>query len=556
MWPSLLALPLVLAIRDVHDKATVLEQVTEPGSDMKMIAEVKYPGSCTWFGSQNRVLKVIVEDMNLPSRYYHKFERWFSVGGESTKKFKSESIFEFKLTDVPDSAKLVVTAYVKQESHWAVQLLGLEMCGKKSALMDFKGKNVALQTFKKDRDNFFYQFIQITLRKSQVIKRQPREAPEDVETQGREIVDEDQEPPESTQETPPTDDTEPDTPPGPDQAKSKEVDPLAGKEVSELDGELETVGGLSRDEEPDTPPGPDQAKSKEVDPLAGKEETIPESVSDLEKESDTKEDTTDTTADVDSSSEGVNDVVDTEETGTKVGVKNCDRCIMRLGLSMEGMLAWHLNDIINALCLMDDCDASCQGDWNGVTIGCSKDFEFYKTMKHGLISNIIGVVKEQKKSKSEASQEDLAAAETAEQQSKTASEEEDDGPSSADASVKAWQECQSGNKGGSWLKSQLEKIVPGKGKKKATKPQMKKWLQNYCGKQKTSDKNFKCVGLWTQLEGKVKGRGSCTFDHWLKIRTTGSWTSGCPWNRWKICEEGEKCRGTRVNWATCLATPK
>lgn len=26
MWPSLLALPLVLAIRDVHDKATVLEQ--------------------------------------------------------------------------------------------------------------------------------------------------------------------------------------------------------------------------------------------------------------------------------------------------------------------------------------------------------------------------------------------------------------------------------------------------------------------------------------------------------------------------------------------------
>ena len=111
----------------------------------------------------------------------------------------------------PDSAKLVVTAYVKQESHWAVQamfsfwkersrvwrnlklwhciycvclgptefihqkqclringwkppillctrdsddtllialialicqLLGLEKCGKKSALMDFKGKNV------------------------------------------------------------------------------------------------------------------------------------------------------------------------------------------------------------------------------------------------------------------------------------------------------------------------------------------------------------------------------------------------------------------------------
>lgn len=29
-------------------------------------------------------------------------------------------------------------------------------------------------------------------------------------------------------------------------------------------------------------------------------------------------------------------------------------------------------------------------------------------------------------------------------------------------------------------------------------------MQNYCGKQKTSDKNFKCVGLWTQLEGKVK----------------------------------------------------
>jgi len=525
-------MPLVLAIRDVHDnKATVLEQVTEPGSDMKMIAEVKFPGSCTWFGSQNRVLKVIVEDMNLPSRYYHKFERWFSVGGESTKKFKSESIFEFKLTDVPDSAKLVVTAYVKQESHWAVQLLGLEKCGKKSALMDFKGKNVALQTFKKDRDNFFYQFIQITLRKSQVIKRQPK-APEDVETQGREIVDEDQEPPESTQETPPSDDKEPNTPPGPDQAKSKEVDPLAGKEVSELDGELDksTVDGSSDDEK----------------------ETIPESVSDLEKESDTKEDT----ADLDSSSkEGNPEVVDTEETGPKVGVKNCDRCIMRLGLSMEGMLAWHLNDIINALCDMDDCDASCQGEWNGVTIGCSKDFEFYKTMKHGLISNIIGVVKEQKKSKSEASQEDLAAAETAEQQSKTATEEEDDGPSSADASVKAWQECQSG--GGSWLKSQLEKIVPGKGKKKATKKEMKKWLQNYCGKQKTSDKNFKCVGLWTQLEGKVKGGGSCTFDHWLKIRTTGSWTSGCPWNRWKICEDGEKsCRGTRVNWATCLATPK
>lgn len=535
MWPSLLLafMPLALAIRDVHeDKATLLEQVTEPGSDMKLIAEVKYPGSCTWFGSQNRVLKVIIEDVNFPSRYYHKFERWFSVGGESTKKFKSESLFEFSLTDVPDFAKLVVTAYVEQESHWAVELLGLEKCGKKSALMDFKGRNVALQTFKKDRDNFFYQFIQITLRKKQVIKRKPKEAPEDVESQGREIVDEeDQEAPESTQEAPPTEDKEPENPPVPDQAESKEVDPLARKEVSERDGEPDksTVGGSSDDEK----------------------ETIPESVSDLEKDTNEKDES-------DSSSKEVkeDEVVDTEE--TNVGLKNCDRCIMRLGLSMEGMLAWHLNDIINALCDMDDCDASCQGEWNGVTIGCSKDFEFYKTMKHGLISNIIKVVKEQKKSKSEASQEDLAAAETAEQQSKTATEEEDDGPSSADASVKAWQECQSG--GGSWLKSELEDIVAGKKKnrkasRKATKPQMKKWLQNYCGKQKTSDKNFKCVGLWTQLEGKVKGGGSCTFDYWLKIRTTGSWTSGCPWNRWKICEDGEKCGGTRVNWATCLATP-
>eukprot|EP00913_Durusdinium_trenchii_P022185 g20845.t1 len=115
-----------------------------------------------------------------------------------------------------------------------------------------------------------------------------------------------------------------------------------------------------------------------------------------------------------------------------------------------------------------------------------------------------------------------------------------------------------GKKGGRGRRGGSRKLK----KKEVSKPALKKWLKKYCAEVKPSDESFSCVGVATKMKGMMnyKAGGSCGFDLWLKSRGADEWTKSCPWNRWRICEPGEKkCRGKgmmMVNWAACYARPK
>jgi len=425
---------------------------------MRIIVEIKHAGSCSVFGSPDRVLKVIIRDTNVPSRFYQTIEKNFT-----TSSYVDVQLVKAMLPDVPDSAKLMATVDVKQRSRF--KLMGWHQCGKKSVNVNFAGSKVHILSYKKERKNFFYQKVQLDFEK--------------IGAQASSLL-----------------------------KVNSVYDALDMGDTEKKD--LTELTELS-----------DLSTTSEEDPI---------------------------------------DVVDMEEIAeNKNPTAKCDDCIFRLGLGFEGLLAWHLNDVIAALCSMDDCSEDCKGEWEGVTIGCSKDPTFYYNMKKGIVTHYVApyleLQKEKKMAEKTANSQELMLAKQAEEESSRATKEEDDHPSAEDPSVKAMKECQSGEKGGSWMKSQLDSIVPKKGKRKNRKKEMLKWLDAYCKKQKTSDESFGCVGLWTKITGEVQeGSGSCNFDLWMKKRASYDWSTDCPWNRWRICEDGNQtCSGTKLTWATCYA---
>lgn len=466
MWRSffIVLAPLVLALRDGHqNKESQLELDSERGFSLKFIAEIKYVGQCSMFGSHDKHMKVIIQDTNVPSRFHQTFEKNFSTSTSANGHFLLGD-----LPDSPDSFKLMATVDVKEWSRW--KLLGWHQCGKKSFNVSFAGGYQAhFEVLKKDRKNHFYQQVDFTFEKYAA------------------------------------------------QASSL-------LKVNSVYDALD-MGDTE------------------------KKDLTDRTFSDLL-----------TTSEAHGSAEDPIDVVDMEEIAeNKNPTAKCDDCIFRLGLGFEGLLAWHLNDVIAALCSMDDCSEDCKGEWEGVTIGCSKDPTFYNNMKKGIVTHYVApylkLQKEKKMAEKAANSQELMLAKQAEEESSRATKEEDDHPSAEDPSVKAMKECQSGEKGGSWMKSQLDSIVPKTGKRKNRKKQMLKWLDAYCKKQKTSDESFGCVGLWTKITGEVQeGSGSCNFDLWMKKRASYDWSTDCPWNRWRICEDGNQtCSGTKLTWATCYA---
>eukprot|EP00435_Cladocopium_sp_Y103_P037378 s1556_g9.t2 len=458
MWRSffIVLAPLVLAVRDGHqnkEESQLLDMDSERGTSMKMIVEIKYAASCAMFGSPDRVLTVIIRDTNVPSHFYQKIEKNFT-----TSSYAKVQLVDATLQDVPDSAKLMATVDVKQQSRF--KLMGWHECGTKSGNINFiGGSKVHVLPFKREKSKFFYQHVELIFEKQQ--------------------------------------------------AKASSL--------LKVDSVYDALDMSDTDE-------------KDLSEMT---------LSDLSKTSE-------------------DDLIDVIAENKNAAAK-CDDCIFRLGLGFEGLLAWHLNDVISALCSMDDCSEDCKGEWEGVTIGCSKDPTFYYNMKKGIVTHYVApylkLQKEKRMAEKAANSQEVMLAKQAEEESSRATKEEDDHPNAEDPSVKAMKECQSGEKGGSWMKSQLDSIVPKKGKRKNRKKEMLKWLDAYCKKQKTSDKSFGCVGLWTKITGEVQeGSGSCNFDLWMKKRASDDWSTDCPWNRWRICEDGNQtCSGTKLTWATCYA---
>lgn len=599
-WLLLAAICPALAIRErdenglnfLEDRAARGRKAAEreKGVNLYMLAEVMFVGECSIFGLDQRLLTVVVEDMNKPSRYYkmHKFQ-FKMVDMRRHKK-----AFKVKLEDVPISANLMATVYVKQMNSWfdIDQWLGWSLCGRKSAHIGFPDRfKVHIQPFAKESAEFFYQYIQLTFRAEheKVIKQlpPPTEVIESAKTHGRPLVkqvevenqsqkrddEEDQElvvPPVS----PPPEVGEPAEPVDPAEPAEPEEAPVGTEPEPPLEGSLskdEDEGIENIDQQLDQEMSSDKDDTDKGGMTKLEEETTPD-LADLSLKSGQEE--------IKVESE---DLEDLASLASLSGMKPCEMCTMRLGLGMEGMLCERLPDIVEALCDMDDCNEKCSGDWNGVTIGCAKDASFNKAMYEGLRAHCEGAEMEIAEVMKEAEPEEVAISEKTQAKAQQYTEEEDSLPNDADPTAKAMKECQAGRHGGSWKMNSLEHLMQldakksskgkkgGRGrrggsrklkKKEVSKPALKKWLKKYCAEVKPSDESFSCVGVATKMKGMMnyKAGGSCGFDLWLKSRGADEWTKSCPWNRWRICEPGEKkCRGKgmmMVNWAACYARPK
>ncbi|CAJ1431707.1 unnamed protein product [Effrenium voratum] len=247
-------------------------------------------------------------------------------------------------------------------------------------------------------------------------------------------------------------------------------------------------------------------------------------------------------------------------------------CMMRLGLGLEGMIAAHVKDITEALCDMEDCTPTCSTDWEGSFITCSQEQTEYRKMLRALIErnmatqSVTASITAAKMSAPPAAREELEKAEArakAMEEASNTSAEVDDQPNDADPSVEALKACQSGPSGGVWARKDLERIVAtsvGRDDGRASKTQVKTWLKDYCSA-RTASEGYACVGLLTNVKGelvekKKKLSGGCDLWEWIAARAKDEWTELCPWNRWRLCEAGERCQGkgtASTNIASCFA---
>ncbi|CAE7229285.1 unnamed protein product, partial [Symbiodinium pilosum] len=114
----------------------------------------------------------------------------------------------------------------------------------------------------------------------------------------------------------------------------------------------------------------------------------------------------------------VKELFDDEKEKEKASVINCKRCIFRLGIGLEGLLAYQLSGVIDALCHSEDCDKTCKGSYGGVDLTCDEDKDEYKSMKRGLVTEIVRLEMESRKAKAAANPQDQAKLKESEEASK------------------------------------------------------------------------------------------------------------------------------------------
>lgn len=152
MWIPLLAVatfPALALIEEDHSRET--------GTDTDMLVEVMYPGACSIYGQDYRRVQVTIQDTS--STFRARF--WRDFTGQDLKDGKVS--WRKELKGVPGSAKLNATVEIKQRNLLPDLLgfLGNSDCGKKSEIIDFHHDKVRIQPFEKDKEHYFYQYVQL-----------------------------------------------------------------------------------------------------------------------------------------------------------------------------------------------------------------------------------------------------------------------------------------------------------------------------------------------------------------------------------------------------------
>lgn len=108
-----------------------------------------------------------------------------------------------------------------------------------------------------------------------------------------------------------------------------------------------------------------------------------------------------------------------------------------------------------------------------------------------------------------------------------------------------------------WSRKELVRAAGGSSKRGKDKV-AKKYLEGTCKERskKIPVPGYKCSAVYTSLMG-VKNKekhGNCDFTRYLKHMAKNNFIEGCPEGLWRICEDGERCIGTRSTYALCVAT--
>ncbi|CAE6962587.1 unnamed protein product [Symbiodinium natans] len=479
------------------------------GSTVAMTLDVALCGECSIFGADHRTVSITIRDTRSPSH-----PSWHFTYHLLDMKNKQKARFGDDLQGVDPDAVLEATVEVKQQYY--VKLAGFASCGRKMGQIEFTtfgGQGVALKPFDKANSAGFYQMVHLQLLREAELQPEVPSGEKvrnlndpEIHAHARELVDEEED-----------DSTPREILPPPVQLKTKSAPQESEQESSSGTTIVGEDEGEGEDDEADTTP----------------EETVPEA----------------------------QNVFDDSKEKAKASERNCKRCIFRLGIGLEGLLAYQLRGVIEALCEADGCGggAPCTGSYGGLELTCDQDraSEGYKNMQRALVTNIVKLDREAREAKKAASPEVKAKL----VESEEASKQESNSLPPTSPAVLAQEGCRGGEDGeAAWTRNELVSLAGStvknsKGKARVAKNQ----LQTLCSSRSEhlSVPGYECAALYTMMSAvknkEVSGDSDCDFTKWLKNKAKNVFTEGCSHNQWRLCEDGEPCPGSRATYALCMA---
>ncbi|CAE7818643.1 unnamed protein product [Symbiodinium sp. CCMP2592] len=508
----------IFAIREAVEKENLALRV---GNTIKFHIMVKDCGSCSIFGTDKRRVTLKIKDTRSEGHPEWSFD-YYLLNMDDVKEF-----FHIDhLYGVDPEAELQATLEVKQQ--YFVEALGYASCGTATKRITFDEVGpihpipAAVVPFDKAKRAGFYQLA--TLQLSMEVAKEtdaPKERmiisdPDAGKVRARELAVDKEVESVMTESTTPT-------------TTTTVLDLEVEKEVeSVLATFTTTTSTTALDDDFHAPP------------VSTGSEAV--AVEEHDEEEEHGEDTT------------VENVVDDVKEKAMAKQVNCKKCIFRLGIGLEGLRAYQLQGVIDALCDAEDCSSECKGAYGGLDLTCEQDEAAVKLMKRALITNIVKMEMEERKIKKATSPQDQQKLELAERAS---AREGNDLPANSPM-VLATQACGGGpGEEAAWSRSELVRAAGGSSKKGKDKV-AKRYLEGTCKERskKIPVGGYKCSAVYTSLMG-VKNkekRGNCDFTRYLKHMAKNNFVEGCPEGLWRICEDGERCQGTRSTYALCVAT--
>lgn len=511
----------IVAIREAVEKENL---ALRGGNTINFNIQVKDCGSCSFFGKDKRKVTLKIKDTRSDSHPTWDFDYYLMNMDEAKEFFHIGYIH-----GVDPEAELKATVEVKQQ--FFVEALGWASCGTTTRDITFTQMGptpAAVVPVSKDKRAGFYQLVSL-----QLTVEAGLEAPKETDAPKERMI-----------------------------ISNPDAGKVRARELA-LDTEVESV--VTESTTATTTTALDLAMEKEVESVLATftttttTSTTPPPVFAPESDPEQAEvDPTEEEHDDDEEEHGedttVPDVVDDVKEKAAANQVNCKKCIFRLGIGLEGLRAYQLQGVIDALCDAEDCSSECKGSYGSLELTCEKEEAAVKLMKRALITNIVRMEMEERKIRAATSPEDQQKLELAERAS---AREGNDLPVNSPA-VLATEACGGGpDEVAAWSRKELVRAAGGSSKRGKDKV-AKKYLEGTCKERskKIPVPGYKCSAVYTSLMG-VKNKekhGNCDFTRYLKHMAKNNFIEGCPEGLWRICEDGERCIGTRSTYALCVAT--